>query len=167
MAWLDRHSRAAQSFAALVATAAAVAALIFAAGQVTEMRRQTEVGKATNLWLEYARLGMEYPELPLPPPGPVDTRLNNAPRYYIYVTILMWAADESLEAEEFGERWRRTIEFQLGLHRAYFCGDWNQFRTARPALVRLVEQWRSRNCRTPAASSRWTAPAARPPGQRP
>lgn len=144
--WLDRHARGAQAFAALVGAATALAALIFAASQVAEMRRQSQVQEATELWLEYMRIGMEFPHLPLPPPGPVDTRLNEYPRYYIYVSMLMWAADESLELEQYGERWHDSIDFQLGLNRAYFCGDWNRFRYARPKLRAFVNGWRSRNC---------------------
>lgn len=137
-----------QTLAALTGALTAVAALIFAASQITETRRQTQIEQATGLWVEYARYGMEYPQLALPPAGPVDTRLKLYPRYYIYLTLLMWAADESLELESYGERWRDTIEFQLGLNRAYFCGDWNQFRYARPRLKTLVQGWRSQNCRT-------------------
>lgn len=144
--WLDRHARAAQAFAALVGAATAVAALIFAASQVTEMRRQSQVQEATELWLEYGRMGMEFPHLALPPANSADTRLNEHPRYYIYVSLLMWAADESLELEQYGERWHDTIEFQLGLHPTYFCGNWNRFRYARPRMTAFVDEWRSRNC---------------------
>lgn len=137
-----------------VATALAAVAALFALRlgwiQIRENRLTQSEATAKDIYREYLRLALEYPQYSLPDYSRIsaDENSDEFKQYEWFVSFLIYAAEEILAFFPDSEGWRATITSQFEYHREYLQAGYINPRHYTREVCELIEQVRAEGSKT-------------------
>lgn len=116
--WWQRYGNIAQIASAVIAIAGFAAVLM----QLSEIRQNNRASGARQVYLAYTDLNFRHPEFALPDVPKMkasDPALFE--RYKTFVSYLLYACDEVMNAFPKEEEWRKSCAYEIREHLPFLC----------------------------------------------
>ena len=118
MHWWQRYGNIAQIASAVIAIGGFGAVLM----QLSEIRHNNRASGARQVYLAYTDLNFRHPEFALPDLDKLKTGDRAVfERYKSFVSYLLYACDEVMNAFPKEPEWRRSCEYEVKAHLPFLC----------------------------------------------
>jgi hypothetical protein len=118
MHWWQRYGNIAQIASAVIAIGGFGAVLL----QLSEIRHNNRASGARQVYLAYTDLNFRHPEFALPDLDKLKAGDRAVfERYKSFVSYLLYACDEVMNAFPKEPEWRRSCEYEVKEHLPFLC----------------------------------------------